>query len=69
MSLGKNMVTKNQKNMEDKIYLVDVTKLYFKHRDNINSECKVQVFWNITRITLKTKSSYVLQKPEGTQQI
>lgn len=44
MSLGKNMVTKNQKNMEDKIYLVDVTKLYFKHRDNINSECKVQVF-------------------------
>lgn len=38
------MVTKNQKNMEDKIYLVDVTKLYFKYRDSINSECKVQVF-------------------------
>lgn len=30
--------------MEDKIYPVDVTKLYFKYKDSINSECKVQVF-------------------------
>lgn len=30
--------------MEDKIYPVDVTKLYFKYKDSINSECEVQVF-------------------------
>lgn len=38
------MVTEIKDNMEDKIYPVDVTKLYFKYKDSINSECKVQVF-------------------------
>lgn len=44
MSLGKNIITEIKKNMEDKMYPVDVTKLYFKYKDSINSECKVQVF-------------------------
>lgn len=35
---------KSKRNMEDKIYPVDVTKLYFKYKDSINPECKVQVF-------------------------
>lgn len=43
MSLGKNMITEIKKSIEDKIYPVDVTKLYFKYKDSINSECKVQV--------------------------
>lgn len=38
------MVTEIKENVEDKIYPVDVTELYFKYKDNINSECKVQVF-------------------------
>lgn len=63
------MIAEVKDNMEDKIYPVDITKLYFKYKDSINSECKVQVFQNATRITLKTNYSYALQKAEGTQQI
>lgn len=38
------MITEIKENTEDKIYPVDVTKLYFKYKDSINSECKVQGF-------------------------
>lgn len=38
------MITEIKENMEDKIYPVDITKLYFKYKDSINPECRVQVF-------------------------
>lgn len=38
------MIAEIKENMEDKICPVDITKLYFKYKDSINREYKVQVF-------------------------
>lgn len=50
------MVTEIKKNMEDKIYPVNVTKLYFKYKDSINSEYKVQVFLDYHKNNIKDQS-------------
>lgn len=49
MSLSKNMVTEIKKNMEDKIYPVDVTKLYFKYKDRINPRVQSSSVFGITQ--------------------
>lgn len=49
MSLGKNMVSEIKKNMEEKIYPVDVTKLYFKYKDRINPKVQSSSVFGIAR--------------------